>query len=434
MPQKLMLERVYWTAGQEDAEKDIRTNQAWRIPGRAQVVVVGAGYSGLSAALHLAQSGAEVVVVDQEPCLGQGASGRNGGMVLSGYPLDCTALIQRFGQTVAKELFAQSLRAVRGVEKLVRDGGIQCDFTPIEHITAAVHQRHNEWIAREQKSVALLTGISPRLLNIKQASHELGTEKYWGGLADPWAAALNPARFVHGLYRMAVNAGAKVHWQITVQGIDEKSARPQLRTNRGKIQAEHLVITTNGYACSPIPWLSRRVVPVESIIIATQKVPQEVMSTVLPQGNTVSDTKRVLHYFRKSPNGERLLFGGRPPIFWGSLQKKASALYRDMVSVFPQLAPYRPEYVWSGCVGFTRDHMPHAGLRKGQGYALGYCGHGIALATYLGRQVAKALCNGNNPPTLSFPNPSFSAFPLYRKRAWFVPPALAWYCLLDRFT
>jgi glycine/D-amino acid oxidase-like deaminating enzyme len=424
-----IFEDTYWRNGLAAGTSDLKGH----IQNRTQILIVGGGYTGLSAAQHLARNGVQVTVVDQEAGPGMGASGRNGGMLLSGYPLDCTSLLQHFGPDRAQELFALSLRAIDGVKQLIQEGDIACDFVPTKHVTAAEHASHWKWMLAEQESIARIAGTLPRLLDADQARQVLGSAKYWGGLVDPWAGSLNPARLVRGLYDMAVDAGATVCWRTKAADLECGRSEARVRTPQGEIRAEQVLLATNGCLDNLHPWLQRRIVPVDSVMIATGKVPKQVMDTVLPQGNTVSDTKRLLHYFRKAPDGKRILFGGRPPIFCRSLQGKARLLYRDMLSVFPQLASYGPEYVWSGHVGFTRDHMPHAGLGNGFGYAAGYCGHGIALATYLGRQIAKALLDREDNQALPFPDATFSGFPLYRKRAWFIPPALAWFSLLDRW-
>lgn len=429
MPYTSIPEEIYWSgwSKKEPAEDQFSGP-------KTQVLIIGSGYSGLSAALHLARNGVQVLLADQENGPGQGASGRNGGLVLSGYPLDCTALIRKFGSEQASTLFNMSQRAVSGVEKLIQKGNIDCDFMPQKHVTAAVRPGHWDWLRREQESMAKISGTSPRLLDAGQVQEELGTDAYWGGLVDPWSASLNPVRFARGLHQMALDSGVRFSWSTRVHGIRRESRSIQTQTSRGEISADQVLLATN--ACTPglNNWLGRRVVPVESVMIATEEVPEEVIRTVLPWGNTVSDTKRVLHYFRKSPDGKRILFGGRPPLLWGSLQDKGLALHRDMLSVFPQLKAYKPAFVWSGQVGFTRDHLPHSGNKNGLWYSLGYCGHGIALATYLGRQMAKAVLGLNNPSGFDFPDSSFPRFPLYRKRAWFVPLTLAWFGLLDRFS
>jgi len=419
-------EKVYW---HPDTDLDPGVEQT--LPHTVQVLIVGGGYTGLSAALYLAQNGVQVAVVDREAGPGYGASGRNAGMVLSGYPLDCSSLLGRFGTKRAKALFSASLEAVELVASLIKQGGIACDFQSTEHITAAVRSGHREWLHREQESMAQVSGRIPRLLDSKQMREELGTGVYWGGLADPWAASLNPARYAAGLSSLAKAAGAAVFWDTAVEHIPQDRSNIQVQTRRGKIRAEKILVAANGLMHGLDSWLKRRVAPVESVITATHKVPPQVMDSVLPGNKIVSDTKRVLHYFRRSPDGTRLLFGGRPPLLRGSLPKRAMALYTDMRAVFPQLQPYRPRWVWSGNVGFTRDHMPHAGKRDKLVYALGYCGHGIALATYLGRQAAKAVLE-ENLPDVPFPQASFPGFPTYGKRAWFIPPALAWFSLLDR--
>jgi glycine/D-amino acid oxidase-like deaminating enzyme len=354
-------------------------------------------------------------------------------MVLSGYPLDCSSLIARFGTQKAKALFTASLEAVSEVENIINQEKIACAFQRTEHIAAAVHPSHRDWLYREQDCVAKISGQVPRVLNAEKMCEELGTKHYWGGLADPWAAALNPFEYAAGLYEAALAAGTGFFWQTRVYSVDREPGGVRIQSSRGQIQAKQVLVAANGLGQDLGNWISKRVVPVESVIMATEEVPPEVMNSVLPKENTVSDTKRVLSYFRRSPDGKRLLFGGRPPMLRASLGQQALALHKNMAAIYPQLQTYRPASVWSGRVGFTRDHMPHAGEKDGQMYALGYCGHGIALATYLGRQMAKAVMGQENPLFLPFPGHTFPGFPFYRKRAWFIPPALAWFSLLDRW-
>lgn len=422
-------EEVYWSG-----RLNIEPEDTQPLGQKTQILIVGGGYTGLSAALHLARNGVQTTVVDQETGPGQGASGRNGGMVLSGYPLDCSTLIKKFGLKRAQTLFSASRHAVNGLERLIQEGNIDCDFVRSEHVSAAVHSGHWDWLRQEQENMAEISGSSPRLLDAGQMREELGTSAYWGGLADPWAAALNPARLIAGLYQMALAAGVRFSWMTRVHALQDEDKSIRIQTTRGDIQADQVLLATNAFTSDLDPWLGRRVVPIESVIIATEEIPDEVIRTVLPQGNTVSDTKRVLHYFRRSPDGKRVVFGGRPPLIWGSLQDKARALHKDMLFVFPQLRPYNPACVWSGLVGFTRDRLPHSGDTNGFLYATGYCGHGTALAIYLGQQIAQAVLRSGNPGDLDFPGTPFPRFPLYRKRAWFVPLTLAWFGLLDRFT
>jgi glycine/D-amino acid oxidase-like deaminating enzyme len=201
-------------------------------------------------------------------------------------------------------------------------------------------------------------------------------------------------------------------------------------TSRGPILAERVAVGTNGYTSNLTPWQMRRVVPVESFMIATEKLPPEVAKPLVPNNRMIFDTKRFLYYFRLSPDGKRMLFGGRPKQFWKPTLDKAKEMRKDMLRVYPQLEKYAIEYAWFGKVCFTVDRFPIIGERDGIYYAMGYCGHGVATATYLGFKLSDMIL-GKGPDT-AFADKKFTPIPLYWGKPWFLPIAHTYFKFLDK--
>jgi glycine/D-amino acid oxidase-like deaminating enzyme len=394
------------------------------------VAVIGAGYTGLAAARRLAQSGASVVVLDSGEA-GSGASSRNAGQVLTGLKLDPASLVARFGESRARELFDASLIAMASLESLVQDEEIECEYERTGHIYAACKPAHFDALRDEQQLLARVFGHQVSLVPAADQAVELGTRAYHGLLVDERSAAINPAKYVHGLARAATRSGAIVAERVTVLDLSRVGSAWTVRTTSGEIRAGEVFVATNGYTGAVTRALQRRLIPIGSYIIATQPLPDAVAARLLPRRRMVFDSKHFLHYFRLTADN-RLLFGGRAEFSGPTLEsgRRATAiLHHGMAGVFPELAATPIEYAWSGHVAFTRDQMPHAGRLEGAFYAGGYCGHGIAMATYLGGLMARRIAGERfEHPLIDAP---FPAIPLYRGRPWFLPLVGAYYRFRD---
>jgi glycine/D-amino acid oxidase-like deaminating enzyme len=394
------------------------------------VVVIGSGYTGLSAARSLAQRGANVVVLEKET-IGWGASSRNGGQVLTGLAVGPGALIKQVGLERAKELHAASLKGLDFVEELTRSEQIDCDFERVGHLEAACKPAHFKHFQHAQELLARDFNHTLRLLDRSQQREELGTDYYHGVLIDERSAGVHPAKYVRGLARAAERAGAQLHEQTPALAIERGGANWRVFTPRGPIGAKEVLVATNGYTDAVAPALRKRIIPVGSYIIATEPLSSEVAAKILPRRRMVYDSRIFLAYFRLSSDN-RLLFGGRAEYKRSSpetTRRSGSILRRGMIEIFPELANVSIEYSWSGNVCFTLDRLPRIGRMNGVHYALAYAGHGVSLATYLGAQAADLISGaGDQTPFVDRP---FDSIPLYNGTPWFMPLGALWYKLLD---
>jgi len=417
-------------ASPEPAPAHTPSRDAGTLPARADVVVIGAGYTGLAAARTLARAGASVVVVERAS-IGAGASSRNGGQVLTGMKLDAATLVARFGERRARGLFDASLESIAGLEQLVADEGLACEYERTGHIQAASKPSHFEEMRADQALLARVFDHPVELVSAADQGAELGSAVYHGLLIDRRSGALNPALYVRQLAAAACRAGATIVARTAVEGVRRAESAWTVRTAAGAVAARELFVATNGYTTAVTPFLQRRLVPIGSYCIATERLPAADATRLIPKRRMVFDSKHFLHYFRVTAD-HRLVFGGRAefaPATDETTTRCADILRRDMVTVFPSLAAARIEYAWSGNVAFTRDQMPHAGCLDGAYYAAGYCGHGVAMATHLGALVARRMAGERFEHPLL--DKGFAAIPFYRGTPWFLPIAGAYYQLLD---
>jgi glycine/D-amino acid oxidase-like deaminating enzyme len=406
------------------------------LPARVDVAIVGAGFTGLSAARALAKRGAKVAVLEANT-IGWGASSRNGGMVLTGMKLDVETLAARYGMESAKRMYAASLASISFVEQIVREEQIDCNFSRSGHLEVACKQSHFDAYARSVDVIGHKFNHHLRVVAKKELGSEIGSDIYFGGIVDDLSAGLNPARYVAGLGRAAIAAGASVFENARVQNIirTSESGAPglQLNTSRGRVLAKDVFIATSGYTSSATPALQKKIIPIGSFIIATEPLPDALARELSPRNRMIFDSKHYLYYYRLTPDN-RMLFGGRAAFFpetASTIRRSAELLRRGMVTVYPQLRDAKVAYAWGGTLDFCFDTMPHAGQMDGIYYAVGYAGHGVAMATYLGAKIAEQISGGRSDnPYEDIPFPG-APLGLYSGWPWFLPFAGAYYKVLD---
>jgi glycine/D-amino acid oxidase-like deaminating enzyme len=406
------------------------------LPENADVAIIGAGFTGLSAALALAKRGAKVVVLESET-IGWGASARNGGMVLTGLKLGVNQLISKYGRELTRRMYAASLDTITTVERIVKKENIACDFARTGHLEVACKQAHFDGYASQVEVIGREFNHPLRVVPRAQLQSEIGSNVYYGGMVDEISAGLNPARYVAGLGAAAMRAGAQICEGTQLQNIERQSrdGSPgfKLNTSRGAIWGRDVFVGTSGYTGAATPVLRKRIIPIGSFIITTEVLSDKLARELSPRNRQIYDSKNFLFYYRLTPD-HRMLFGGRAAFFPETdrtIRQSAGILRRGMIEVFPQLRATKVEYVWGGTLDFCFDMMPHAGQMDGVYFALGYAGHGVAMATYQGVKMAELIAEGTTEnPFAEIPFPG-APLGLYNGKPWFLPFAGAYYKVLD---
>jgi len=417
--------RPYWHVGMPA----LPDRSGRELPGDTDVVVVGGGYAGITAARELARRGTRVTLLEART-LGWGASTRNGGIVHPGYKWSPPELLRRYGKETGAALYRETLDSYEQVKRLIAEEAIECEFREHGHLELAYATSHMAELQHARESLATV-GVASRIVPRNRVREEIGTDAYHGALAVEGSGLLHPGRYFAGLAAAADRAGADLHEGVRARSVKrERDGRFLIDTERGAIRAGEVLVATNGYTDGVAPSLRRRIMPIGSYIIASEPLPEDLARELSPTGRSFFDTKYFLYYWHVSAD-RRMIFGGRTSFLPTSIDRSAGILHRGLLKVHPQLAGYRIDYAWGGNVGFTFDRMPHAGrTADGVTYAVGCCGTGVALMTGLGTQVGGWLA-GDPAPALTR-----LRFPLvpapYEGHPWFLPFVGEWYRMKDR--
>jgi glycine/D-amino acid oxidase-like deaminating enzyme len=399
-------------------------------PPKADVVVIGSGYTGLCAALQTARGGRDTVVLDAEAA-GWGCSTRNGGQISTSVKPGYDALTRRFGADRAFRIIKEGHNSLAWAASFVAEEGIDCDF----RIAGRFHAAHNaaryealaRQIATQPKGLEFEAHMVPRA----EQRSELGSDAYFGGVLFERHASVDPGRFHQGMLDRARAAGATVIPHCAATAIHRDGNHFRVDCAGGSIAARNVVVATNGYTGTVTPWLRRRVIPIGSYIIATEPIPRDTMARLMPRDRIVSDTRKVVYYYRASPDGQRILFGGR--VSYNETDPKVSGprLHAEMTRLFPELANTRISHSWAGFVAYTFDEMMHVGVQDGLYYAMGYCGSGVGMAGYLGTRIGQQVL-GDKAGATAFDGLPFASRPFYWGNPWFLAPSVAYYRWCDR--
>lgn len=397
----------------------------------ADVVVIGAGYTGLSAAIHLARSGRKVAVVEAaEP--GWGASGRNGGQIIAGLKHDPDRLAALFGPERGAAMTAEFGAGADLVFSLIDQYSIDCHARRTGWVQGAhggaafektVAPRYRQWKAR---------GVEAKLLDRTQTASLIGSspDAYYGSWLDPRGGVLQPLSYARGLAAAAISEGVAIHAHCPVRKLERDGEHWSVECDRGRIRAADVIMATNAYTGDLWRGLRRTVVPATSFQVATQPLPKAVQDSILPGGQGVADTRRLLVYFRLDHEG-RLVMGGRSPVDDNPTFDDAGALKAAIARIFPQAAGLPLEFVWSGRVAVTKDTTPHMHiLAPGLYAALGCNGRGVAACTVIGKLLAQ-LVSGTRPEELAFPVTAPDPFALHGLRKVGIFAVSQYYRLLD---
>ena len=404
------------------------------IEGRADVVVIGGGLTGLSAALTLAKRGIDVRLLEAGRIISE-ASGRNGGHCNNGLSHDFSSVAKRFGVERAREMYRAFDAGVDLVEKLVASEAIDCDFTRSGKLKLAAKPAHFDKMRRAQEVLAREVDADTAIIEKADLAAEIRTDRYFGGLLQRRSGAMHVGKFGVGLAQAAARAGAAIHEQTAATQIERiPGGRFRVQTARGTLEADNVVLAIGASQVGPFEWFRRRIVPVGSFIIVTEPLGKERARAIMPGRRTCTTSQNIGHYFRMTAD-DRLVFGGRARFAMSNTAsdlKSGGILQANLREIFPQIADCRIDYCWGGLVDMTQDRLPRAGTHEGMHYALGYSGHGVQMSTYMGDLLARRIAGDTaaNP----WRDIAWPAVPLHFGKPWFLPFAGAYYRTLDRFT
>ena len=399
------------------------------LPSSADVAIVGSGYTGLNAAVVTARGGRSTLVLDSGDA-GFGCSTRNGGQISTSIKPSLDALARRYGPQAAFDILKEGQRALHWIGEFIETEGLDCDFMVPGRFHAAhspgAFTRMVRQVTSQPRGLEVPFGIVERA----DQQAEIGTDRYHGGVVFRNHASLDPARYHRALLDLAHSAGAQVAVRSGVTAIERIGRGFVLHTDRGEVCARDVVIATNGYTSGLTPWLRRRVIPIGSYVIATEPIEQGLMDRLMPTDRIVSDSRRVVYYYRPSPDRRRIVFGGRVSSTETNTRASAVRLKRDLVRLFPELRDVGISHSWMGFVAYTFDALANCGRHNGMHYAMGYCGSGVSMASYLGMRIGQQVL-GESDGRTAFDDIPMTTRPLYFGRPWFLPASVAWYRFLD---
>jgi glycine/D-amino acid oxidase-like deaminating enzyme len=397
------------------------------LPAETDIAVVGAGYAGLSAALELARNNLRATVLERHG-FGWGASTRNGGAVSSGISIGRGLSGDR---NRSDEALRGAADAFTHLDAIVARENIACHWEQRGRFVGAYTSKHYDNLARMVDVLNRETGARAVMLPRARQRQEIASDYYRGGMVIERSGKLHPALYYRGLLDAARRAGVMLCAHTAVHRIERHPGGFALHTSAGRLNSREIAICTNGYTDDIAPKLRRRIIPVASHIIATEPLPSDIASRLLPNGRTISDTKRVLCYYRMSPDGQRLIFGGRARFTAVAATKSVPILHRFMVDRFPQLSKVKITHAWTGNVAFTFDFLPHMGVMDGMHYCIGCNGSGVAMMSYLGHSIGRKIVSGSNRMN-AFDGHDFPVRAGYDGHPWFLPIVGAYYRARDR--
>ena len=403
----------WWEAYQPTALTEIA------LPKSVRVAIVGAGYAGLNAALELHREGIDCIVLDaNEP--GFGGSSRNGGMVSGGVNVGKRYMARALTEEESAPYLHDAADAFSHIEDLIARENIDCGWTRAGYFLGAWCKSHFDGMSRKVDMLNRQARSEAYIVPPERQREEIGSDYYRGGMVVGRAGHLHPALFFKALLNLCQQRNIAIASKTPVTKLTQSATGWRVDTPRGSIEAGDVIIATNGYTGDVTPDLKRRVVPVGSYIIATEELDPGLAATISPKNRSFADTRRVLTYYRMSPDGKRLIFGGRAKFGHTDPVETAPILYQFMTDRFPQLKGTKITHAWTGNVAFTLDEVPHMGKFGNLHYALGCNGSGIAMMSYLGHQTARKIAGRVNS-TCAFDRPEFPGHPLYNGSTWFLP-------------
>lgn len=403
------------------------------LPTHADVVIVGSGFAGISAAISAAKMGADVLVVESGQ-IGEGASTRNGGAIGEGLRVSYSAMLKKHGADTANAYYDETHRAHLYLKQLLEEHDISCDYRICGRLMAAHTQADYEGMAADLEARKKHRDFDADMIPESELRSYLDTGAYRGARLVHSDGNIDPGKFHEGLFQTAQKLGVTFHDKTPVLGVQRRDKLFEVRTEQGSVTAKTVIMAINAYTGRVDKWLANRIVPVQSQVIATEPLPDELAERLIPKNRQVGDTRNLHNYFRRSPDGSRIIFGGRA----GTTQtddnvKRAQALRGQMLSIFPELEAFNISHSWAGFVAYTFDVLPHITEYKGVYYVGGCCGSGVVMQPFLGHKVALKALGFTQEASTIFDKP-YKYVPGYFGKPWFMPAIMAYFGLKDKLT
>ncbi|MBT6037142.1 MAG: FAD-binding oxidoreductase [Kordiimonadaceae bacterium] len=416
----------------ENVEKTETANNP--LPASVDVVIIGAGFTGLATALHLLRGGKSVALFDAMK-LGHGASGKNGGMVgPSLHKLGLDGLTQAYGRDKALAILQEGMTAIEYFQDFIAEENIDCDLKMTGRLRGVTNIKALKSVIKDSESLMALKGFKFDVVSKADIHSEIGSDLYQGGVIYHQDGGLHPYKLVMALARKVADLGGHIYQETHAQNITKTPSGFQIETSIGTIKSGEVVIASNGYTKkylnNKLPYFYKRLLPITSAMIATEELPAETINRFFPKRRMHGGNHRLVQYYRASPDGKRVLFGARGTDQWDRALQNGTNLKSHLCKIFPELNDVKIDHSWSGKVAYTFDHTPHLGIQDGLYFAIGYCGSGVTRSIYLARQLSRRILGEGDHQT-AFDDLPFKSKPFYSGSPWFMPAVLKWHSFLD---